>query len=71
VIADDDRMDFSLAADEQADLAVDFTGDKGQLPGQILCDNILRWYAFETQTLYLFDLRGFQPCRISRNFINW
>jgi hypothetical protein len=29
VITDNDGTDFSLAADEQADLAVDLTGNKG------------------------------------------
>jgi hypothetical protein len=70
VVADYYSRNFSFAADEQADLTVDFAGEKGQLTGKILSNYIFWRNAFVSQTLYLLDLRGAQSCRISSNFIN-
>jgi hypothetical protein len=70
VVADYCGDDFSFAADKQADLPVNIAGKKGQLPGQIMADNIFRRDAFAAEAFYLFDLRGAQACRISENFID-
>jgi hypothetical protein len=50
--------DFSLAADEQANLPVKIAGKKGQLPGQIMADNIFRRDAPAAEAFYLFNLSG-------------
>ena len=70
MIADNDGIYFTLAIDEQADLPVDFSGYKGQLPGKFIRDNVFRGDASVSQTLYLFDLCGSQARCISGNFID-
>ena len=70
MVSDDDGTDFALAVDEQTDLPVDFTGDKRQLPGKVIVDNIFRWDAPAAEALYLFDLRCTQSGCISKNFID-
>jgi len=70
MVADDDRGYFTPAADEQTDLPVNVAGKKGQLLCELLGDDAFRRDALVPQTLYLFNLRGAQARRISRNFIN-
>jgi hypothetical protein len=38
----DDRGDFSPAGDEEAELAVEFAGNLGELAGQVMGDDPLR-----------------------------
>jgi hypothetical protein len=40
------------------------------LPGKIMTDDSFRLDTFVAQAFYLFDLRGAQSCRISRNFVD-
>jgi hypothetical protein len=70
MIADYCSDDFSFAADKQADLPVNIAGKKGQLPGQIMADNIFRRDAFAAEAFYLFNLSGTQAGSISENFID-
>ena len=59
MITDNDFADFALAADQQTDLPVDFTGQRRDLPGQIIRDNIFRRDTFISEALQLFDVRRF------------
>lgn len=68
--AEDNHADFSPAADEQADLAVEREGLKRNLAGEILAENIFRRHAPAVKPLQLFDLRGSQSRRIAVNFVN-
>jgi hypothetical protein len=70
MIADDYRIDFAFAADEQADLAVNIAGKKRQPQGELRADDIFRGNAFTVKALYLLDLSGAQSCRISEYFID-
>ena len=70
MIADDYRVYFAFAADEQADLAINIAGKERHPPGQIRTDDIFRGNAFAVETLYLFDLCGPESCCISGNFID-
>ena len=70
MIADYNRADFALAADEQTDLPVDVAGKKGYLSCKIIGNDIFRRDASVTKMLQLFDLCGAQPRRISGNFVD-
>ena len=51
VIADNDFADFALAADQQADLPVDFTGQRRDLPGKIIRNDVFRRDTFISEAL--------------------
>ena len=70
MVADDYRIDFALAADEQADLAINIAGKERHPPGQIRADDIFGRNASAIQALYLLNLSGAQSCRISEYFID-
>jgi len=56
MIADDYRVDFTLAADEQTDLAINIAGKERHPPGQLQADDIFRGNTFAVKTLYLLYL---------------
>ena len=70
MIADDYRVYFALAADEQADLAINITGKERHSQGELRADDIFRGNAFAVKALYLLDLSGAQSHRISEYFID-
>jgi hypothetical protein len=56
MVADDYRIDFAFAADEQADLAVNIAGKERQPPGQLRADDIFRGNALAIEAFNLLDL---------------
>jgi hypothetical protein len=58
MIADDYRVYFALAADEQADLAINIAGKERHPQGELRADDIFRGNAFAAKALYLLYLSG-------------
>ncbi|HQC18953.1 MAG TPA: hypothetical protein PLR13_06150 [Smithella sp.] len=59
MIAENNFADFALAADQQTDLPVDFTGQRRDLPGKIIRNDVFRRDTFISEALQLFDVRRF------------
>jgi hypothetical protein len=70
VIPHDDEVDFALAADEDADLAVGLPGNLAEVPGQFMGENPVNGDFAAIELLDAPDLAGLQTGDVAINLID-
>jgi hypothetical protein len=70
MIADNDCINFTTAADQKADLPVNGPRESAYLRGQFGSDNIFRCNAPAIKPFQLTNLQSAKPSGISGNFID-
>ena len=69
-VADDHRLDVSLAVEEHADLAVGLQRELGQVPGQLGADDLMHGHVAAPGVLQVFELAGLEAQYVASRFVH-
>jgi hypothetical protein len=68
--AGDDEADGAFAVNQEADLAADFPGEGGHVPGELGCDGEFRGDSSAVEVFELADLEGLESSGVSEELFH-